>query len=191
MSSRGVPRLAVVFLGIVSLVANPTAIGQANTPSGEKTVPKFVEGAGYVFVSGQGPKRADDSVPGNFKDQARQTIENIKTVLQGAGLSDEHLVYLQVYLEDVKHVGELDEVFASAFVKDPPARAVLGVAKVPDGAIQINAIAVRDLEGKKAVAVAGRDTRKAFSAGMLTHDQLFVSTKEIFIVLTPIHIQGT
>jgi len=53
---------------------------------------------------------------------------------------------------------------------------VLGVAKVPDGPIQINAIAVRDLQGKQAVSVPGVKPNKAFSAGMLSHDQLFIST---------------
>lgn len=174
--SRGFLRvLSVLALANFTLALLPSASGQT-APAGDKLAPKAVEAAGYVFVSGHGLRRGDGSVPANFTDQVRQTLENLKGALQSAELTAEHLVYLQVYLEDVQHVRELDEVFASYFPKDPPARAVLGVAKVPEGTIQINAVAVRDLHGKQAVTVPGLTPNKAFSLGMLTHDQLFVST---------------
>jgi len=151
---------------------------QTVPPSIDKPVPKAVEAAGYVFVSGQGPRRADGSLPDSFSDQVRQSLENVKSALQSSGVTTDHVVYVQVYLENVQHIRELDEIFASYFAKDPPARAVLGVAKVPDGPVQINAIAVRDLQGKQAVSVPALKPNKAFSSGMLTHDQLFVSTMQ-------------
>jgi enamine deaminase RidA (YjgF/YER057c/UK114 family) len=175
MSCRG---LAGVAVTVLVLPASLYVWGQASTPSSEKSVPKAVEGAGYLFVSGQGPRRADGRLPGSFREEARQALENVASALESAGLSMENLVYLQVYLEDVKNVRELDDVFAGTFAKDPPARAVLGVARVPDPPIQMNAIAVRDLRGKHSVAVPGLKSSKAFSAGMLTHDQLFISTIE-------------
>ena len=175
--NRGYPRVfGVIAAAILVLASASTALTQTAPPSGDKSAPKAVEAAGYVFVSGQGPRRADGTVPGNFADQVRQALENVKTALESAGLTTDHLVYTQVYLDDVQRIRELDEVFSSYFAKDPPARAVLGVAKVPDEAIQINAIAVRDLEGKQAVSVPGVKPNKAFSAGMLSHDQLFIST---------------
>jgi enamine deaminase RidA (YjgF/YER057c/UK114 family) len=165
-------------LAFFIFASHATAPSQTLPPSIDKSAPHAVEAAGYVFVSGQGPRRADGSVPGNFSDQVRQSLENVKSALQPSGLTTDHVVYMQVYLEDVQRIRELDEVFASYFPKDPPARAVLGVAKVPDGPVQINAIAVRDLQGKQAVAVPGLKPNGAFSAGMLTHDQLFVSTMQ-------------
>lgn len=90
----------------------------------------------------------------------------------------DHVVYLQVYLEDIHRSVELDEVFASYFPKEPPARAVLGVAKLPQPGVLITAMAVRDLNGKQSVALPNLALNKAYSAGMLTHDQLFVSTLE-------------
>jgi enamine deaminase RidA (YjgF/YER057c/UK114 family) len=161
---------------ILGLASASTALTQTVSPSSDKSAPKAVEAEGYVFVSGQGPRRADGTIPGNFADQVRQAFENVKNALQSAGLTAENLVYLQVYLEDVQRIRELDEVFAGYFAKGPPARAVLGVAKVPEGPIQINAIAVRDLQGKQAVSVPGGKPNKAFSPGMLSHDQLFIST---------------
>src|SRR5215475_15802542 len=88
----------------------------------------------------------------------------------------DHVVYVQVYLEDVSHYGELDETFAAYFPKTPPARAVLGVARNPESPVQINAVAVRDLEGRQSVAAPGLPSSKGFSAGVLTRDRLFIST---------------
>ena len=175
--NRGYLRaFGVIAVPILLLVSASTALTQTAPPSSDKSARKAVEAAGYVFVSGQGPRRADGTVPGNFADQVRQALENVKIALESAGLTTDHLVYTQVYLEDVQRIRELDEVFSSYFAKDPPARAVLGVAKVPDEAIQISAIAVGDPQGKQAVSVPGLKPNKAFSAGMLSHDQLFIST---------------
>jgi enamine deaminase RidA (YjgF/YER057c/UK114 family) len=170
--------LTTAALLVFLTATQPAALAQSATSSADKVVPKALEGGGYLFVSGQGPRRPDGSMPGKFGDQVRQTLDNVKTVVESAGLTKDHLVYIQVYLEDVQKIHELDEAFANYFPRDPPARAVLGVAKVPTSIIQINAIAVRDLTGKQAVSVPGLKTNKAFSAGMLTHDQLFVSTMQ-------------
>ena len=168
----------VIVLAILALTSASTTWTQTAPPSSEKSARKVVEAAGYVFVSGQGSRRADGTIPGDFADQVRQALANVENELKSAGLTTDHLVYVQVYLEDVQSIRELDEVFASYFTKDPPARAVLGVAKVPEQPIQINAIAVRDLQGKQAVSAPGLKPNKAFSTGMLSHDQLFISTMQ-------------
>jgi enamine deaminase RidA (YjgF/YER057c/UK114 family) len=87
----------------------------------------------------------------------------------------EHVVYTQVYLEDMSNYGKLNEVFAEYFAKTPPARAVLGVAKVPESPIQINAVAVRSLTGRTAVVPSNFKSNDSASPGILTHDRLFVS----------------
>lgn len=135
-----------------------------------------IDAGDYVYVSGQGPRRVDGSTPPGFADQVRQSLENIRAVVEAAGLTMEHVVYVQVYLDDMSHYDALDKAFAEYFPKLPPARGVLGVARLPEPSVQINAVAVRDLKGKQAVAVPQFRPSKAYSAGMLTHDRLFVST---------------
>jgi enamine deaminase RidA (YjgF/YER057c/UK114 family) len=135
-----------------------------------------IDAGDYVYVSGQGPLRTDGSTPTNFADQVRQSLENIKTVVEAAGLGMDHVVYVQVYLDDTSHYEALDKAFAEFFPKLPPARGVLGVARLPEPSVQINAVAVRDLKGKQAVEVPNFKPNKAYSFGMLTHDRLFVST---------------
>jgi enamine deaminase RidA (YjgF/YER057c/UK114 family) len=96
--------------------------------------------------------------------------------VEEVGLSMEHVVYVHVYLEDVKDYPKLNDVFATYFPHDPPARGVLGVAKNPGAAVQITAVAVRDLRGWQAVSLPNIPANKAYSLGMLTYDRLFVST---------------
>jgi reactive intermediate/imine deaminase len=135
-----------------------------------------IDAGDYVYVSGQGPRRQDGTVPTNFADQVRQSLQNIKSVVEAAGLTMDHVVYVQVYLQDMNHYGELNKVFADYFPKNPPARGVLGVARLPVSPVQINAVAVRDLAGRRPVNPPNFKPDKAYSRGMLTHDRLFVST---------------
>jgi len=138
--------------------------------------PAGVDAGDYVYVSGQGPRLTDGSLPASFPDQVRQSLESVRLVVEKAGLTMDHVVYVQVYLEDINHYTELNEVFARYFTKDPPARAVLGVARLPEPPVQITAVAVHDLRGKQSVSVPKWTPSKAYSAGMLTYDRLFVST---------------
>src|SRR5437667_9195784 len=106
-----------------------------------------IDAGDYVYLSGQGPLLVDGGTPANFADQVRQSLDNLKSVVQAAGLTMAHVVYVQVYLRNINRYLELNNVFADYFPSDPPARAVLGVARLPqEEEIQINAVAVRDLK---------------------------------------------
>jgi len=135
-----------------------------------------IDAGDYVYVSGQGPRRPDGSTPSNFPGQVRQSLDNVKAVVEAAGLTMDHVVYVQVYLDDMNGYEPLNAAFAEYFAKTPPARGVLGVARLPEPPVQITAVAVRDLKGKQPVNPANFKPSKAYSAGMLTHDRLFVST---------------
>lgn len=134
-----------------------------------------VDAGDYIYISGQGPRRPDGSLPSTFIEQAKQALNNLKTVVETAGLTMEHVVYTQVYLEDMNRYEDMNQVFAESFGKTPPARAVLGVVRVPDSAIQISAVAVRSLNDKKPVYPANYKSNDPVPPGMLTHDRLFVS----------------
>jgi len=129
----------------------------------------------YLYVSGQGARRPDGSMPDTFAEQVKQMLENVKAVAEAGGLTMEHIVYAQVYLEDIGKFEEMNGIYAQFFPKAPPARATLGVAKLPGTPVEMNAVAVRDLAARKPVLVAGYDAREPVSPGMLTRDRLFVS----------------
>jgi enamine deaminase RidA (YjgF/YER057c/UK114 family) len=150
--------------------------GQSNAPGHPGCGKPAVDAGGYVYVSGLGPRRPDGSFPATFNTQARQSLDNVKAAVESCGLTTEHIVYIQVYLQDIGQYGELNKVFADYFPKDPPARAVLGVARVPDPPLEITAVAVRSLDGKRAVSPPNYKSEDPASPGMLTHDRLFVSS---------------
>lgn len=129
----------------------------------------------YLYVSGQGAKGADGTMPGTFEAQTRQCLENVKAVVEAAGLTMEHVVYTQVYLEDMGNFDAMNRVYAEYFPKAPPARATLGVFKLPGTPVEINAVAVRDLSEKKTVDVAGYFAGEPASAGVLTKERLYIS----------------
>ena len=134
-----------------------------------------VDAGDYVYISGQGPQRPDGKVPAAFAEQVRQTLDNIKSIVEAAGLTMNNVVYTQVYLTDIGKYDEMNRVFGEYFPNTPPARAVLGVAGVPQQAIEINAVAVRDLKDRRAISLPNSKSTDTASPGVLTHDRLFVS----------------
>ncbi len=135
-----------------------------------------VDAGDYVYISGQGPRRSDGSLPTTFDAQVRQALDNVKAIVESAGLTMEHVVYTQVYLEDVSKYGEMNRAFGEYFAKTPPARAVLGVARIPDPPIEISAVAVRSLTDRRAVYPPNYNQGDSASPGILTQDRLFVSS---------------
>jgi reactive intermediate/imine deaminase len=158
--------------------AQVRAVNSGTFPNTNPVASRAVDAGDYVYVSAQGPRRSDGSLPSGFDAQCRQTLDNIKVVVEAAGLKIENVVYVQVYLTDMQRYGEMNRVFGEYFSKTPPARAVLGVKALPDPEVAMNAVAVRNLEGKKAVTVPDFPKTAAASPGMLTYDRLFISSME-------------
>jgi 2-iminobutanoate/2-iminopropanoate deaminase len=152
------------------------AVVPPQTATTSPSVSPAVDAGDYVYVSGQGPRHPDGTLPSTFAAQVQQSLDNIKTIVEAAGLTMDHVVYTQVYLTDIGKYEELNKVFAGYFPKVPPARAVLGVANLPGPPVQINAVAVRDLKDRRAVFPANFPRSDYYSPGILTYDRLFISS---------------
>ena len=89
-----------------------------------------------LFVSGQGPfvPPTDQLAPGGIKGQIKQTLENIKAVVEAAGSSMDKVVRMAIYLKDMKDYAVLNEVYASYFSSHKPARTCVEVSKLPNDA---------------------------------------------------------
>jgi reactive intermediate/imine deaminase len=172
--------LSVLFLFAFALAAQGQirAVAPATNSGTNRYYSPAVDAGDYVYISGQGPVRPDGGTPENFDEQVRQALNNIKTVVESAGLTMQHVVYTQVYLQDIGKYTDVNRIFAEYFPKDPPARAVLGVARVPDPPLEISAVAVRELAGRRAVYPADYDHSNSAAPGMLTRDRLFISSME-------------
>jgi reactive intermediate/imine deaminase len=166
----------LLLLSTMGVQAQVRAVLPAQTPVRPNQVySPAVDAGDYVYISAQGSRRPDGNVPGTFSEQCRQALDNVRSLVDAAGLTLDHVVYTQVYLEDITKYSEVNRVFAEYFGKTPPARAVLGVARVPDAPIQINAIATRSLADKRAVYPPNYRTDDSATPGILTHDRLFIS----------------
>jgi reactive intermediate/imine deaminase len=153
----------------------PRAINPSQTSRQDGFYSPAVDAGDYLYVSGQGPRRPDGSLPANLREQVSQALNNIKAIVEAAGLTVDNVVYTQVYLEDMSNYDEMNNVFAKTFPNVPPARAVVGVARVPDPPIQISAVAVRNLSDRRPIHPPKFKPDVA-SPGILTHDRLFIST---------------
>ena len=169
--------LSLLLASLLPAQDQVRAVAPAHSPSsGNRFLSPGVDTGDYLYISGQGPRRADGTTPPSPDAQFRQALDNVKAVVESAGLTLDNVVYVQVYLTDIGSYSEMNRVFGEYFPKTPPARAVLGVYALPDPPVQINAVAVRNLDGRKAVYPANSSTTESASPGILTHDRLFISS---------------
>src|SRR6476661_772435 len=177
-----VMRVGLLFVGVIAVFAGTLGAGvekRTIAPPGIKPIGPYSPGvlAGdFLYVSGQGGRDAEGKLPATIEGQARQTLQNVKSIVEAAGLTMEHVVYAQVYLDDSAHQDAMDRVWKEFFAKAPPARAVLGIYKLPtDIAIEINAVAFRDLARKKPIVPAGYPPTVSWSPGMMAGNRLYLS----------------
>jgi reactive intermediate/imine deaminase len=132
--------------------------------------------ANFLYVSGQGAKTPDGNLPSGEEAQAKQCLENVKAVVEAAGLTMEHVVYTQVYLTDYADEGPLNRAWVQMFPAQRPARSTIGVARLPGGTpVEISAVAVRDLSRKKLVVPAGYPASSPVTPGVIAGDRMYLS----------------
>lgn len=100
----------------------------------------------FLFLAGQIPidPETGDLVSGGIKEQARRVLENVKAVLEKAGCSFKDVVNVTVFLKDLSHFNEFNEVYSEYFGDAKPARATIQVARLPkDALVELVVIAYR------------------------------------------------
>lgn len=102
-----------------------------------------VRAGGLLFCSGQIPldPRTGELVMGGAAEQAGRCLENLAAVCAAAGARLGDAVRVTVYLTDMRDFAAVNEVYASFFETDPPARVAVAVAGLPRGAqVEIDAV---------------------------------------------------
>jgi len=128
-------RRQIIMKKVLATEKAPAAIGPYS---------QGVRGGDYVFISGQLPI---DPATGEFAgedivSQTRQSLTNIKSILESEGLSMANVVKTTVLLKNISEFGPMNEVYASFFEGECPARAAFEVAALPKNAlVEIEAIA--------------------------------------------------
>lgn len=117
-----------------------------NTDNAPKPIAPYSQSVlvnGMLFVSGQIPvnPKTNEIVIG-IEAQAKQVMENIKAILKDAGLKMSNIVKASIFLANMDDFATINEIYASYFTSNFPARECIQAARLPkDVGIEISVIA--------------------------------------------------
>jgi len=118
------------------------------TPHGPKPIGPYsqaIRANGFLFVSGQVgfEPRTGEFVGTDVRSQTERVLENLKAILEAAGVTLNHVVKTTVFLKDMNDFPAMNEVYARYFPSAPPARSTVQAARLPkDALVEIDVIAV-------------------------------------------------
>lgn len=104
-----------------------------------------VETNGILYISGQIPlhPQTGQTTGSEINKQTMQVLDNIGAILVAAGYTFRNVVKTTCYLKNLGDFAAMNEVYATYFTVDPPARATVEVSRLPkDVLIEIEAVAI-------------------------------------------------
>ena len=122
---------------VISTSKAPAAIGPYS---------QAIQVGNLVFASGQIPidPATGSFVAGGVREQARQSLINVKAILDEAGLTLDNVVKTTVFLADMNDFADVNAVYAEFFAEPYPARSAVAVKTLPKGAlVEIEVIAAQ------------------------------------------------
>ncbi len=121
---------------VICSVSAPGAIGPYS---------QAIEVNGMLFLSGQLPIDASTGLMADgIEAQANQSLQNVKHILEEAGLTMANVVKTTVFLADMSLFADMNKVYATFFEGEYPARSAVAVKALPkDALVEIECIAVR------------------------------------------------
>ena len=122
------------------------AISTNQAPGAIGPYSQAIEAGGFVFTSGQIPinPQTGTFAEGGIKEQTRQSLNNVKAILEAAGLSMRHVIKTTVFLADMNDFADMNSVYAEFFGEPFPARSAVAVKTLPKNAlVEIEAVACK------------------------------------------------
>ncbi len=103
-----------------------------------------VQAGSFLFLAGQIPLTPENQLlEGDLTAQARQVLNNLKAILEKAGVTMDHVVKTTIFLADLSDFDAVNKIYAEYFQEPYPARSTVQAAKLPKGArLEIDAIAI-------------------------------------------------
>ncbi|MCR5513464.1 MAG: RidA family protein [Prevotella sp.] len=120
---------------VISTKKAPAAIGPYS---------QAIQVGNLLYTSGQIPvdPATGAFVEGGVKEQTRQSLTNVKAILEEAGLQMSNVVKTTVYMADMNDFADMNAVYAEFFSEPYPARSAVAVKTLPKGAlVEIEVIA--------------------------------------------------
>jgi reactive intermediate/imine deaminase len=125
---------AVSFQG--DIMSNKTIIQTPDAPAAIGTYSQAVRVDHTVYLSGQiGLDPASMQMVEGIEAQIHRVFQNLRAVTIAAGGSMDDVVKLNIFLTDLGHFAKVNEIMATYFHQPYPARAAVGVASLPRGAL--------------------------------------------------------
>jgi len=124
---------------------NRTVLETDKAPSAIGPYSQAVKAGGFLFVSGQLPMDAKtgEIVPGDAASQARKALENMRGILEEASLTMADVVKVTICLTNMGDFTSVNEVYATFFNNEPPARICYEVSTLPKNVnVEMDCIAV-------------------------------------------------
>jgi 2-iminobutanoate/2-iminopropanoate deaminase len=126
-------------------MTNPIVIATPVAPAAVGPYSQGIQTGSLVFCSGQLPMDLSGKIPLTIAEQTHQSLKNVPAVLEAAGASLRTAVKTTVFLKDMNDFATMNEIYATYFAENPPARSTIEVARLPrDVLIEIEAIAVSE-----------------------------------------------
>ena len=116
------------MMKVISTKKAPAAIGPYS---------QAIQVGNLVYTSGQIPidPATGVFVEGGIKEQTRQSLINVRSILEEAGLSMSNVVKTTVFLTDMNDFADMNAVYAEFFAEPYPARSAVAVKTLPKGAL--------------------------------------------------------
>ena len=113
---------------VISTKKAPAAIGPYS---------QAIQVGNLVFTSGQIPIDPSTGafVKGGIKEQTRQSLTNVKAILEESGFSMSNVVKTTVFMADMNDFADMNAVYAEFFSEPYPARSAVAVKTLPKGAL--------------------------------------------------------
>lgn len=125
---------------------NKTVIATDKSPAAIGPYSQAIEVGGMIYTSGVigvDPKTGEAGV--TIEEQTRQVFENLRGLLADAGSSLEQAVKTTVFIKNMDDFGKINDIYASYFTGDFPARSCVEVARLPkDLLIEVEVIALKN-----------------------------------------------
>lgn len=96
-----------------------------------------------LYVSGQGPRKKTGTMPEGITEQTRQTLENVKAILEAGGATMDHVVKSTVHLANLDDFAAFNEVYKQYFREPFPVRTTVG-SKLLGILVEVDVIAELD-----------------------------------------------
>ena len=102
-----------------------------------------IQFSGLLFVSGQIAidPRTGEFVEGGIEAQAEQVLENLKAIIEGAGMTLKDVLKCSCFIKNMDDFGSFNAVYEKYFGENPPARETVEVARLPkDALVEVSAV---------------------------------------------------